>query len=736
MTETTIRYETDADGVVVLTMDDPAARVNTMNERWAASLHAVVDRLYAERDSVTGVVVTSAKKSFFAGGDLTRLVQVGPADAGAVFAEIEGIKADLRRLETLGRPVAAALNGSALGGGLEIALACHHRVAVDDSHLELGQPEVQLGLLPGAGGVARHVRRMGLADALMKVLLQGRRYKPGPAMELGLVDELVSGPAELVPTAKRWVLEHRDDPDAAIQPWDREGYRMPGGTPASPKLAQFLPAFPANLRKQTKGAPYPAPAAIMAAAVEGAQVDFETATRIESRYFVELVIGPIAKNMIQAFFFDLQAINNGGSRPSEVPPYRARKVAVLGAGMMGAGIAYQCATRGVEVVLKDVSMEAAERGKAHSATLLDKGMARGRVTAEERDEVLSRITPTDRAADVAGADLMIEAVFEDQALKRRVYGEVEPSLSADALLCSNTSTLPISELADAVSRPEAFLGMHFFSPVDKMKLVELVVGKQTSNEALARAYDVARQIGKTPVVVNDSRGFFTSRVFGTLVMEGVNMLAEGIDPQTIERAATEKGFPAPPLAMIDEISLTLAQHIRDSAIASGDSEKLGGFGEGPGMRLVDRMVKELGRRGKAAGAGFYEYPKDAPKRLWPGLWEHFVLPDRNPVEASTFRDCQERFTFAMSIETVKCVAEGVLRSTADANIGSIFGIGFPPLYGGALQYVNNYFDERPGSDLRGVAGFAARARELAAAYGDRFTPPPLLQEKAAAGEPF
>ena len=726
-TQSTIRYDVDADGIVVLTLDDPQASANTMNDRYVTSMTAVVDRLCAERDSITGVVITSAKKTFFAGGDLVSMVKATRADAPQVFDLLQQVKADLRRLETLGKPVVAAINGSALGAGLEIALAAHHRIAVDDGRSEIGCPEVTLGLLPGAGGVTRTVRMFGLQDALMNVLVQGQRNKPAKAKAIGLVDELVADLDALLPAAKAWILAHRDDEQAATQPWDRPGYRVPGGTPSTPKLAQLLPAFPANLRKQLKGAPYPAPRAILSAAVEGSQVDFETASRIETRWFVDLVTGPISKNMIQAFFFDLQAINRGTSRPDGFPAYTAQKVGVLGAGMMGAGIAYECARAGMQVVLKDVSVEAAEKGKAYSAKLLEKQLERGRLTAEKRDGILARIHATDAPSDLAGCDLVIEAVFEDQELKHRVFAEVQDVVEPDALLCSNTSTLPITGLATGVKRQDDFIGLHFFSPVDKMPLVEIIVGKQTSDAALAKAYDVVRQIKKTPIVVNDSRGFFTSRVFGTLVLEGVAMLGEGIDPVTIERAATQMGFPAPPLAMVDEVSLVLPRKIAAEAAKAAEAAGAGAFAS-PAMTVVDRMVDEFGRLGKAAGAGFYDYPADGGKRLWPGLWDTFVDASKNPVSDEVFHDLQERFTFVMALETVRCVEEGVLRSTADANIGSIFGIGFPPLYGGALQYVNGY--------AGGVQGFLDRARALAAAYGPQFEPPALLVQKAAAGERF
>jgi 3-hydroxyacyl-CoA dehydrogenase / enoyl-CoA hydratase / 3-hydroxybutyryl-CoA epimerase len=731
MTEASaVRYERGDDGIVTLVIDDPEQAANTMNERYTRGMRAAVDRLATERDDIAGVIVTSGKKTFFAGGDLELLVQATPADAARLFEEVEELKAQLRALETLGKPVVAALNGSALGGGLEIALACHHRIAVDDGRSEFGLPEVTLGLLPGVGGVTRTVRMFGLQKALMDVLLQGPRMKPARAKDTGLVDELVASTDDLIPAAKAWIGEHAEDPAAATQPWDRDGYKMPGGKPSNPKLAQFLPAFPGNLRKQTKGAPYPAPRNIMSAAVEGAQVDFETATRIESRYIVDLIVGQTFKNMTQAFWFDLNHINAGGSRPSEPPRWKATRVAVLGAGMMGAGIAYVSAKAGIDVVLKDVSIEAAEKGKAYAQKILDKQLEKGRTTQEKRDEILSRIHPTAEAGDVAGCDMVVEAVFEDLALKHRVFSEIEELVAPDALLGSNTSTLPITELATGVQRQDDFVGIHFFSPVDKMPLVEIIVGEKTSDVALAKAYDYVRQIKKTPIVVNDSRGFFTSRVFGSLVLEGAAMLGEGVSPASIEKAAVTTGFPAPPLAMIDEVTLTLPRKIAKEAAAAAEAEGFS-FGVHPGMAVVDRMVDEFERTGKAAGAGFYDYPEGRPKHLWPGLREHFAGVEPDPATGGgpvPFRDLQERLTFIMSIETVRCLAEGVLRSVPEANVGSIFGIGFPPCFGGALQYVNGYEG--------GPAGFVARARELAAAYGDRFEPPALLVEKAEAGERF
>jgi len=726
--ESAVRYERGADGIVVLTLDDLTASANTMNDLYRESMGAAVERLEGDVASggVAGVVVTSAKKTFFAGGNLRKMMEAGPEDAPQVFAMAEEIKAQLRRLETLGVPVVAAINGAALDGGLEIALACHHRIAVDDGRSEIGLPEVTLGLLPGGGGVARTVRMLGLQDALMEVLLQGQRRKPAAAKDAGLVDELVSSLGELVPAAKAWVEAHRDDEAARTQPWDRKDYKMPGGTPSSPKLAQFLPAFPATLRKQLKGADYPAPRAIMSAAVEGAAVDFDVATRIESRYLTKLVVGQNAKNMIQAFFFDLQAINSGALRPEGVPQFRATRLGVLGAGMMGAGIAYSAARSGIEVVLKDVSTENAEKGKGYSVKVLDKAVERGRMTEEGKDEILARIKPTADPADLAGCDLVIEAVFEDPSLKNKVFGEILDVVDDDALLCSNTSTLPITELAEGVDRPADFIGLHFFSPVDKMPLVEIIRGAKTSDETVARAVDVVQQIKKTPIVVNDSRGFYTSRVYGTLLTEAVAVLEEGVDPVTIERAATMAGFPAPPLAMLDEVSLTLSVSIRKAAEEAARREGRA-LPETPGTATIERMIEEFGRKGKAAGAGFYEYPsadQGGKKFLWPGLREHFTKAEAEVP----LRDIQERYLFAMALETAKCFEEGVIESSEAANIGSIFGIGFPPPFGGTVQYMQGYEG--------GLPGFVARARELAAAYGERFEPPAILVEKADQGATF
>ncbi|HEY2206216.1 MAG TPA: 3-hydroxyacyl-CoA dehydrogenase NAD-binding domain-containing protein [Pseudonocardia sp.] len=713
-----VRWEKGSDGIVTVTLDDPGRGANTMNDRYKAAMGECVDALVKDADQITGVIITSAKKTFFAGGDLGSLIKATPADAPTVLASVTEVKAQLRRLETLGKPVVAAMNGTALGGGLEIGLACHHRIGLDGKGVVYGLPEVTLGLLPGGGGVTRITRLLGIANGFMNVLAQGQRHKPAKALEVGILDELASTPEEMLDKAKAWIAAN---PEAA-QPWDRPGYRIPGGAPANPKLASILPAFPANLRKQLKGAPMPAPRNILAAAVEGAQVDFDNASRIEGRYFTELVCGQVAKNMTKAFFFDLQAINNGKSRPDGHERWQPRKVAVLGAGMMGAGIAYVCALAGWEVVLKDVSLEAAEKGKGYSEALVAKAVKRGSTPVEKGQALLERITPTADYDDLAGCDAIIEAVFESVALKQEVFREAMKVVEPDALLCSNTSTLPITELAAGLpGRPGDFVGLHFFSPVDKMPLVEIIRGERTSDAALAKAFDLTLAIKKTPIVVNDSRGFFTSRVIGTFLNEGVAMLAEGIDPQTIEQASSQAGYPAPVLQLMDELTLTLPQKIRKETRAAVEAagEK---WVEHPSEAVIDRMVDEFGRTGKSGGAGFYDYADGRRTTLWPELRSSFNATNHDV----DLHELSERMLVVESLETWRCVDEGVLTSVPDANIGSIFGIGFPPWTGGVLQYIDGY--------AGGKAGFVARADELATKYGERFAVPESLRAASSAAD--
>ncbi|WP_238009404.1 3-hydroxyacyl-CoA dehydrogenase NAD-binding domain-containing protein [Dactylosporangium sp. AC04546] len=682
-----IRWEHGTDGVVVLTIDDPAQSANTMHARFFDALVATVDRLVAEREQITGVILTSAKPTFVAGGDLTEMRTTTAADAPAVFASVERVKAALRRLETLGRPVVAAINGAALGGGLEIALACHHRIVLDGPSTRVGLPEVTLGLLPGGGGIVRTVRMLGLTTALDQVLLSGRRYRPDEAARLGLVDEVVATRDELLTRARAWIAAN----PSPAQPWDRAGYALPGGLPD-------LPALPARLHRDLRGANYPAPRAILAAAVEGAQVGVDTAGTIETRYLVELMIGQESKNLIQARFFDLRRVRSGVGPAS----HRAHRVLVLGAGLMGAGIAYTCAHAGLEVVLKDVTLDAARRGKAYAERLVAKG--RGDAS------LLDRITPTGSAADGAGADLVIEAVFEDPALKRAVFAEVERIVAPDAVLATNTSTLPVTGLAAGDHR---FVGLHFFSPVERMELLEVIVGEKTSDATLARALGIARQLGKTPIVVNDSRGFFTSRVIIRYLEEAAAMLAEGVSPSSIEQAGLQAGYPVPPLQLLDELALPLIRRIRQEAGAAFHVS----------ATVIDRMIDEFRRPGRSGGAGFYSYHSTGRRA---GLWSGLAAFGRPGALLPPIEDLRERLLFVEALDSVRCLDEGVLRSVPDANVGSILGIGFPAWTGGVLQYINQY----PG----GPAGFVARAEELAGRYGPRLTPPESLVARAAAGE--
>ncbi len=659
-----INWEKDADGVVILTMDDKSQGANTMNQTFMDSIAATVDRLEAEKDDITGVVITSAKKTFFAGGDLKDMTaeqtQTKEEIATAITERTNGMKKVLRRLETLGKPVVAAINGAALGGGLELALHTHHRIAADIKGVQIGLPEVTLGLLPGGGGVVRTVRLLGFQAALMNVLLQGPRFNAAKAKETGLVDELVGSVDELVPAAKEWITANPE----AVQPWDVKGYKMPGGAVTNPSVAANLPAFPAILRKQIKGANMPAPRAILAAAIEGAYVDVDTADIIETRYFVSLVTGQVAQNMIKAFFFDLQHINNGGSRPEGYDKYTAKKVGVIGAGMMGAAIAYVSAKAGIEVVLKDIDIEAAKRGKGYSEKLEEKALSRGKTTQEKSDALLARITPTVDAADFKGVDLVIEAAFESVEVKNKVFQEIEDVVEPDAVLGSNTSTLPITILAQGVKRQEDFIGIHFFSPVDKMPLVEIIRGEKTSDAVLAKVIDYTLQIRKTPIVVNDSRGFFTSRVIGTFINEAIAAVGEGVEPALVEHAGTQAGYPAAPLQLSDELNLILMQKIRKESQAAAEAEGKE-FPQHGSFAVIDYLV-EQGRPGKKEGTGFYEYDENGKRvQLWPGLREKF----NSGSSQQSLEDLKERMLFAEAVETARCIEEGVITSVPDANIG-------------------------------------------------------------------
>jgi len=705
-----IQYLKNDDGIIILTLDSPNQSANTMNADFRVALENIVSKLKSET-SITGIIFRSAKKTFFAGGDLDELIQARLEDATPFFEMIQKMKAEFRYIETLGVPVVAALNGTALGGGWEIALGCHARIALNDPKTKFGLPEVTLGLLPGGGGIVRMVRLLGLQNAF-PFLMEGKQFGVDKAKSLGLIQDIAETPEELMDKAIAWVKEH----PKSQQPFDVKGYKIPGGDPKTPAVAQMLAIAPAMLRDKTKGC-YPAPEAIMAAAVEGAQVDVDTALTIESRYFTYLATGQVSKNMIGTFWHGMNAIKAGASRPKDVTKWQASKVGVLGAGMMGAGIAYSTAIKGVPVVLKDVSVENAEKGKAYSQKLLDKKVSQGRMTAEKRDQVLSLITATAFAEDLKGCDLIIEAVFENQELKAKVTQEAEAFLAEGGVTASNTSTLPITGLANASKDQANFIGLHFFSPVDKMQLVEIIKGKNTSAETLAKAYDYVQQIGKIPIVVNDSRGFFTSRVFGTFVQEGLRLLHEGVHPARIEMAALKAGMPVGPLAIQDEVALTLSEHVanetRKALQAEGKDLPRSGADD-----VIQTMIHTFDRKGKAAGAGFYDYPEGGKKHLWEGL-SHW----KKDVDISE-QEMIDRFLFVQSLDTLRCYEENVLESVIDANIGSIFGIGFAPWTGGAIQFLNQY----------GLDQAVQRANELEAKYGERFKAPQRLVESVSSGQ--
>jgi 3-hydroxyacyl-CoA dehydrogenase/enoyl-CoA hydratase/3-hydroxybutyryl-CoA epimerase len=705
-----IQFEKNADGIVILTMDSPNQSANTMNADFQKALTETVEKFKAD-SGVTGVIFRSAKKTFFAGGDLDDLIQARLEDAKEFMAIVELMKKELRYIETLGVPVVAALNGTALGGGWEIALGCHARIALNDPKSKFGLPEVTLGLLPGGGGIVRMVRLLGLQNAF-PFLMEGKQFGVDKAKSLGLIHDTADSIEELMEKSIAWVKAN----PKSQQPFDVKGYKIPGGDPKTPAVAQILAIAPAMLRDKTKGC-YPAPEAIMAAAVEGAQVDVDTALTIESRYFTYLATGQVAKNMIGTFWHGLNAIKAGASRPKDVAKWQATKVGVLGAGMMGAGIAYSTASKGIAVVLKDVSVENAEKGKAYSQKLLDKKVSQGRMTAEKRDQILSLITATADASDLKGCDLIIEAVFENQELKAKVTQEAEAFLADGGVFASNTSTLPITGLAKASKDDKNFIGLHFFSPVDKMPLVEIIKGQNTSAETLAKAYDYVQQIGKTPIVVNDSRGFFTSRVFGTFVNEGLRLLAEGVHPARIEMAALKAGMPVGPLAIQDEVALTLSEHVTNETRKALQAEGKD-LPHSPAEDVLKTMIHEFGRKGKAAGSGFYDYPEGGKKHLWDGL-SHW----KQDVDISE-QEMIDRILFVQSLDTLRCYEENVLESVVDANIGSIFGIGFAPWTGGAIQFLNQY----------GLEKALLRANTLEAKYGERFKAPQLLKDKVASGK--
>jgi 3-hydroxyacyl-CoA dehydrogenase/enoyl-CoA hydratase/3-hydroxybutyryl-CoA epimerase len=716
-----IKLKKGTDGIVELIFDQPNEKVNKMGDEYITAMQKAVGELVAMKDKIVGVYVRSGKDTFFGGGDLNMLLEMptkmDEKEATFKFNGIMEAKKPLRLLETLGVPVVVGINGAALGGGYEIALACHHRIAIDRADVKMGLPEAQLGLMPGAGGVVRMVRKFGCQNAIT-FISQGMQYAGAKALEKGFCDELATDEKDMHAKAKAWILANA----GAKQPWDQPGYKIPGGSPADKDPDQGLIGLlyfgPVNVMNSTKGN-FPAPKAIFACVHDVARVDFDTAEKIEARYFLSLMTSQVAKNMIRTFFFQLQALEKGASRPKGVKPTSVKKLGILGAGQMGAGLAYLAAQKGLAVVLKDISMENAEKGKAYSEKVGGKDK---KMTPEKMAKILSLITPTDKAEDLKDCDFVIEAVFENRAVKAAVTKEAEAVLAKDAIFASNTSSLPITELAEASKRPANFIGMHFFSPAEKMPLVEIICGKKTSKDALAKAFDLGILLGKKPIVVNDAPGFFTTRVIGATITEGAQMVIEGINPVLIESAAAFNGSPVGPLTALDEISLETAY--KNGKQAQDDEKALGRKPvNNATFDLVEKMVTKLDRKGKAYGGGFYDYPEGGKKTIWPGLKAHYAKKGYKEVP---FEDIKDRLVFSQVIEAVKAMEEGVIESIADGNIGSIMGIGFPPHVGGVYQCINHW----------GAKNFVARANELAKKYGKRFEPPKLLKDKAKKNEQF
>ena len=705
----------DADGIATITWDMPGRSMNVMNDGSLGDFTECLDKVLAD-DAVKGVIVTSGKKEFLAGADLEMIQRMafGPKDPKALTENAAHFQQILRRMEMGGKPFVAAINGTALGGGLEICLACHYRIAADNPKTQLGLPEVKIGLLPGAGGTQRLPRMIG-AQAALPLILEGKSLDPKAALATKIVDEVVPA-GELLAAAKKYLL---GTPKKA-QPWDEKGFKVPGGPVHGPGGAQVFTFGNAMLHKQSKGN-YPAPKAIMACVYEGLQVPIDAGLRIETRYFVSLLMGSVAGNMVRSLFINVQEANKLASRPKDVPRSDAKKIAVLGAGMMGAGIAYVSAMAGIEVVLIDTDQANAEKGKAYSQGLLDKAVSKGRMAAEKRDQILGLIKATTNYADVKGADLVIEAVFETREIKADVTKKAEAELGPDAIFGSNTSTLPITGLAEASVRPENFIGIHFFSPVDRMPLVEIIMGAKTSAVAKARAMDYVQKIRKTPIVVNDSRGFYTSRCFGTYVSEGIEMLAEGIAPAIVDNVGAATGMPRGPLELSDDVALDLAHKVRTQT-AKDLGDKYVATAADP---LIARMVTELGRFGRKNRKGFYDYPENGPKRLWQGISE--LVPQKvTEGTPELVEELRKRLLYRQAVEAARCMEEGVVTAPEDADVGAILGWGFAPWTGGPISLI----------DTVGVAKFVEECDRMAQKYGARFAPPKLLRDMAAKGETF
>ncbi|WP_454644792.1 3-hydroxyacyl-CoA dehydrogenase NAD-binding domain-containing protein [Bradyrhizobium liaoningense] len=704
-----IDYMLDADGLATLTWNVADRPMNVLNQASTSAFAEAVERAIGD-PNVKGVIVTSSRAEFVAGGDLD-LIR-GIRDVHESMECSGPVSRILRRLETSKKPFVAAINGSALGGGLEICLACHHRIVADAPGIQLGLPEVTLGLLPAAGGTQRLPRMIGIKKAL-PYLLEGRKANPGKALEAGIVDAVVPS-AELLSRARGWLLAA--PADAAIKPWDRKDFRFPGGAPQSPGPIQIFFGASGSLLAKTQGN-FPAPEAILACVYDGCQVDIDTGLKIEQRQFARLATSQSTKNMIRVLFYDMNDANRLAGRPKDVPKRSFKKVAILGAGMMGAGLAHVVSMAGLEVVLLDVSKDAAEKGKAYGAKILDDQVARGRIVGSVRDAALGRVIPTTSYADLADCDLVIEAVFEDRTIKAGVTRKAEAEMRDDAIFASNTSTLPIGGLASVSKRPARFVGMHFFSPAEKMPLVEIIRGAATSEETVAGALDFAKRIRKTPIVVNDCPSFYANRAFAMYPYEAMTMLTEGVNPNLIENAGRIAGMPMPPLALIDEVSAELLyKAMKQARLDQGTA-----YRPQPQDAVLEAMVERFGRLGRKTGRGFYDYPSEGGRRLWSGLAEHFPLAKKQP----RVEDVRERLMYSQSIEAARCVAEGIV-SVRDADIGSLLGWGFPSFLGGVLGQI----------DTVGLPRMIAACDRLARHMPERYAVPQILRDMAASDRTF
>jgi len=701
-----IEYSTDAQGIATLTWNVADRPMNVLNLASIEAFDAAVKRAVAD-EAVKGVVITSSRPEFVAGGDLELIRRIRTAEGS--MASSGPFSRTLRMLETSGKPFVAAINGTALGGGLEICLACHRRVVADDPKIQLGVPEVSLGLLPAAGGTQRLPRMIGIKAAL-PYLLEGRKVDPARALADGLVDEVVPA-AQLLERARSWLLQ--DGAGAVVKAWDAKGFKFPGGSPQTPGPTAIYFGVAGSLLGKTQGL-YPAPEAILACVYDGCQVDIDAGLKIEQRQFAKLATSAATKNMIRTLFYSMGEANRLADRPKDVPRRDYTRVGVLGAGMMGAGVAYVSALAGLQVVLLDTSAEAAAKGKEYGAKLLCAQVAKGKLSAEKRDAILALIEPTVDYAALKGCQIVVEAVFEDRGVKADVTRQAEAAMDADAVFASNTSTLPITGLAEVASRPGQFVGLHFFSPVEKMPLVEVIRGQRTSDATIAQALDYVKKIRKTPIVVNDCPAFYANRAFGMFPYEAMTMLAEGVNPNLIENAGRMAGMPMPPLALIDEFSVELLHKaLKQRRIDEGAT-----YREQPQDEVLVTMVEKLGRLGRKVGKGFYDHPAEGKKRLWPGLAELYPLADQQP----TVDEVRRRLMYSQSLEAARCLAEGVV-SARDADVGSLLGWGFPAALGGAISYI----------DTVGAPQFVQDCDQLARHHGERFEVPAALREMAASG---